>query len=222
VRMSFQSSRNRTIDLFSNHGRRMLARGFSANFRGLAVQLTLDPTVKSLKFVTALAVAEEAVAIGMLVAERDEGRVAYDIVDERPDRDIDTEGLLLIALAMRGITRAEVDARLIGSEPLAGNCKRIWKHRDVDVSPDVRARIDGVLAARRLSVRDLGRATRLRSAMATVCALICRRVLYTDLSTKFGPDSWVAGRADPNVGKSSPVQRQMLIATAGELGGSKR
>jgi hypothetical protein len=76
--------------------------------------------------------------------------------------------------------------------------------------------------ARRLSVRDLGRATKLRSAMATVCALICRRILYTELSTKFGPASLIARRADPGVGTSPPVQRQKPTATAGELGGSKR
>lgn len=90
------------------------------------------------------------------------------------------------------------------------------------VEKHLRARIDGALKARRLSVRDLGRATKLRSAMTTVCALICRRILYTELSTKFGPASWVARRADPSAGTSPPVQRQKLTATAGELGGSKR
>jgi hypothetical protein len=185
--------------------------------------LTLDPTVTSLRFVTSLPVADAEVAVGMLVVERGNGNVAYDIVDERPLRDIDSEGLLLIALERHGITRVEVDARLIGWEPRADNCKRIWMHRDADVSPDLRARIDGALEVRRLSVRDLARATKLRSAMAAVCALLCRRILYTELSTKFGPASWVARRADLSVGASPPVQRQDLTATAdGELGGSKR
>jgi hypothetical protein len=188
----------------------MLASGRSINFRRLAVQLTLDPTVKSLRFVTSLPVADEEVAVGMLVVERDEGSVAYDIVDERPDRDIDSEGLLLIALDTYGITRVEVDARLIESEPRAGNCKRIWKHRDVQVSPDLRARLAGALKARRLSVRDLGRATELRSVMATVCALICRRVLYTELSSKFGPGSWVARRSDRGVDSSPSAARKPL------------
>jgi hypothetical protein len=200
----------------------LLASRRSPNFRRLAVQLTLDPTVKSLRFITSLPVADEEVAVGMLAVERDEGSVAYDIVDERPDRDIDFEGLLLIALEKHGIARVEVDARLIESEPRAGNCKRIWKHRDVEVSPDLRTRIDGTLESRRLSIRDLGRATKLQSAMAIVCALICRRVLYTELSTKFGPASWVARRADPSVGTLPPVQRQKLTTTAGESGGSKR
>ena len=38
--------------------------------------------------------------------------------------------------------------------------------------------------------------------MAIVCALICRRVLYTELSSKFGLASWVARRADRMAGKS--------------------
>jgi hypothetical protein len=192
----FQFRRNQAIDLLSVRGRRMLGPDRSSNFRRLAVQLTLDPAVRSLGFVASLPLAAEEVAVGMLVAERDEGSVAYDIVDERPHRDIDSEGLLLIALEKHGITRVEVDARLIGSEPLGSNCKRIWKHRDVEVGADLRVKIDGALEARRLSVRGLGRATKMRSAMATVCALICRRVLYTELSTAFGPASWVARRSD--------------------------
>jgi hypothetical protein len=218
----FQFRRNQAIDLLSVRGRRMLGPGRSSNFRRLAVQLTLDPAVRSLGFVASLPLAAEEVAVGMLVAERDEGSIAYDIVDERPHRDIDSEGLLLIALERHGITRVEVDGRLIESEPRASNCKRIWRHCDVEVSPDLRAKIEGALEARRLSVRDLGRATKLRSAMTTVCALICRRILYTELSTKFGPASWVARRAGPSVNTSPPVQRQKLTATAEELGGSRR
>jgi hypothetical protein len=223
VQMSLQFGRNRAIDLFSGRGRRMLASGRSSNFHRLAVQLTLDPTVTSLRFVTSLPVADAEVAVGMLVVERGKGRVAYDIVDERPHRDIDSEGLLLIALERHGITRFEVDARLIGSEPRAGNCKRIWKHRDVKVDPDVRAMINDALGARRLSVRDLGRATKLRSAMTIVCALICRRILFTELSTKFGSASWVAKRGNQSTDMSPPVKRQVLTATAGgKLEGSKR
>jgi hypothetical protein len=200
----------------------MLTSGRSSNFRRLAVQLTLDPTVKSLRLITSLPVADEEVAVGMLVVEREEGSVAYDIVDERPDRDIDSEGMLLIALEKYGIKRIEVDARLIEAEPRAGNCKRIWRHRDVEVNPDVRARIDGALKARRLSVRDLGRATKLRSAMAIVCALICKRVLYTELSSKFGPASWVARRSDRGVDSSPSVARKSLTEPARILSGDTK
>jgi hypothetical protein len=112
--------------------------GRSPNFRKLAVQLTLDSAVQSLRFITSLPIDDEEVAVGMLVAGWDEGSVAYDIVDERPHRDIDSEGLLLIALERHGITRQEVDAASINVEPRAGNCESIWKHRHREVSPTVR------------------------------------------------------------------------------------
>jgi hypothetical protein len=200
----------------------MLASLRPSSFSRLAIQFTLDPTVKSLRFVTSLPVADEEVAVGMLVVERDEGGVAYDIVDERPDRDIDSEGLLLIALEKHGITRVEVDARLIGSEPRAGNCRRIWKHRNVEVSPDLRARIDGALKAHPLSVRDLGHAAKLQSAMAIVCALICRRVLYTELSSKFGPASCVARRSDRGVNSSTAAARKSLTEPVRMMSGDTK
>ena len=117
----FHFRRNRAIDLLSISGRPMLSLSAPPSFRRLGVQLTLDPTVLSLKFVTSLPLADEEIALGMLVARRAEGSVAYDIVDERPHRDIDSEGLLLIALDHHRITRVEIDARSIGAQPQAGN-----------------------------------------------------------------------------------------------------
>lgn len=196
------SRRNQAIDLLSAADQQMLPDDRSSNLHRLAVQLTIDPAVRSFRIVTSLPLGHEQVAVGMLVAERDEGLVAYDIVDERPQRDIDTEGLLLIVLERHGITRVEIDAGLIGAQPMAGHCEQIWKHRNLEVDPDVRAMIEQTLEGRRLSVRDLGRAAKLRNAQATVCALICRRVLYTDLSSRFGLASWVARRADRMAGQS--------------------
>jgi hypothetical protein len=194
--------RNQPIDLLSAAEQQMLPDGRQSNLYGLAVQLTIDPAVRSFRFVASLPLGDEQVAVGMLVAERDEGLVAYDIVDERPHRDIDTEGLLLIALERHGITLVEIDADNIGAQPMAGHCEYIWKHRNLEVGQDVRLLIEQALEGRRLSVRDLGRAAKLRNAQATVCALICRRVLYTDLSSRFGLASWVARRADRMAGQS--------------------
>ena len=194
--------RNQAIDLLSAAEQQMLSNGRASNLHRLAVQLTIDPAVRSFKFVASLPLFDKKVAVGMLVAERDEGLVAYDIVDERPHRDIDTEGLLLIALERHGITLVEVDAHTIGAQPMAGQCDYIWKHRDLDVGPDVHALIERTLEGRCLSVRELGRATKLPNALATACALICRRVLYTDLSSRFKLASWVARRVDRIAGNS--------------------
>jgi hypothetical protein len=64
--------------------------------------------------------------VEMLVADGGQGRVAFDIVDERPDRNIDDEGLLLLALEHHAIRLAEMDSVSINAEPRAGNAVRIW------------------------------------------------------------------------------------------------
>jgi hypothetical protein len=186
----------------------MLGCGNESISRRLAVQLTLDPGVRSLGFVPTLPVAGEEIEVGMLVAEHDHGRIAYDIVDGRAHRDIDTEGLLLIALDQHGITPRAVDTLSICAQPLAGHCDRIWEHRALEVDHSLRARIEDALDGRRLNVRQLGHAVGERNAVPIVCALICQRVLYTELSTKFGPGSWIARRADrvePALGRKRPA-----------------
>ncbi|MGR6747884.1 hypothetical protein, partial [Aeromonas veronii] len=80
-------------------------------------QLTLDPDVLSLELVESLSVAGRDVEIGMLVAQFKQTAVAYDIVDEREYRDLDSEGMLLIALDLHRIARVEVDADTIQAEP---------------------------------------------------------------------------------------------------------
>lgn len=195
----FQFHRHEGIDLLSARGRRLLGSDRSSDLHKLAVQLSLDPGVRSLSFVTTLPVAGEQVAVGMLVAEREEGRVAFDIVDGRLHRDIDSEGLLLIALQQHDIARIETDAAAINDEPRASNCKRIWRYRDHRVSAGLLAKIERAAEMRPLSVRDLGAFAGRGNAMPIACALICRRVLYTDLSVRFGPGSRIALRGDRDV-----------------------
>src|ERR1700738_4505636 len=67
-------------------------------FNHLAIQLSVDPLVRSIKYVDSLSALRRRVKVEMLIAEREDGRFAYDLIDERPPRDLDEEGLLLIAL----------------------------------------------------------------------------------------------------------------------------
>ena len=64
----------------------------------------------------------------MLVVDCDQGRVAFDIVDERLARDIDDEGLTLLALQRHEIRLAEVDSETINEDPRVGNSSLIWRH----------------------------------------------------------------------------------------------
>ncbi|MHC2676988.1 hypothetical protein ACVI1J_009151 [Bradyrhizobium diazoefficiens] len=198
-----RSRRYPTIDLLSASGRALLGCGNESNCRRLAVQLTLDSTVSSLSFVPTLPLAGEQIEVGMLVAEYDDGFVAYDVVDERVDRDIDTEGMLLIALDKHDITLRAVDTFSICAQPLAQNCERIWEHRGLEIDRHLGARIERALERDRLSVRELSHAVGERNITPIVSNLICKRVLCADLATFPDRDAWVARRSDRLVENSS-------------------
>jgi hypothetical protein len=115
----------------------------SPNFNRLVIQLWLDPATTWLEYVESLSLPEGNmnVTVEMLVADRAKGRVAFDLVDERPVRDIDTEGLLLLALEHHQILLAEMDGASINAEPRASNSLRIWRHRDCRVKQGLVAAI---------------------------------------------------------------------------------
>jgi hypothetical protein len=135
--------------------------------------------------------------VEMLVADGGQGRVAFDIVDERPDRNIDDEGLLLLALEHHAIRLAEMDSVSINAEPRAGNAVRIWRHRGRQIKQGLVAAIDRALAPHQaIPIRTVGTRAGFSEPMRTVSALICQGMLDTDLSVKFGLNSFVVRRAD--------------------------
>lgn len=126
---------------------------------GLAIQCSLDPEVRALSFLSRLKFRGEDVDIGMTIAEFDGGRFVLDIVDDRPLRDLDTEGMHLLALAERGIGVMEFDADDILSEPFASNCKQVWKYQRAAPLPSTQASILGELSRRAaMTIRELSKA----------------------------------------------------------------
>jgi hypothetical protein len=199
ARASSRQSLSVTTDPREARNRRAIAKTpkHSPSFVKLAIQLSLDSTVTWLEYVESLPLAESNVTVEMLVADCDEGRVAFDIMDVRPDRDIDAEGLLLLALEHYQIRIVEIDSISINDEPRASNSLRIWRHRGRQVEKGLVGKIDRALAGQRsVSIRSLGTLVGLSEPLATASALICRRVLDTDLSIKFGLNSLVARRWD--------------------------
>lgn len=206
------SRRYEQVDLLSANGRALIGSGTESGWQRLAVQLTLAPAVHSLSFVAALRLAGEQIDVGMLVAEYDDGLVAYDIVDERDDRDIDTEGMLLIALDQHEISVSAVDSSSIFAQPLSRNCELIWKHRGIEVDPDIVVRIEHALEGDSLSVRELGHAVKERNVVPMVASLICKRVLYTDPFVELDMDAWIARRSHRRV-EDSPAARRSVRRT---------
>lgn len=151
----------------------------------LAIQLSLDLDIASVRYVASLPLFDRIVPIQMVVADTVDGPVAFDIVDARPERDLDEDGLMLLTLQHHQIRLVEIDRATIGTEPRAGNCRKIWRHRNHHVEASLVAAVDRAVAEGAApSIRTLGRAIGLRYPMATVCALICHKHLQTDLGKR--------------------------------------
>lgn len=176
-----------------------LVQSCPSKFADLAIQLLLDPAVLRIRYIRSISYQRRQVPVEMLVAELGSGRVALDIVDERPSRDIDDEGLLLLALGRNKIRLVEIDCAGIDEEPRAENCRRIWSHRNYEVPPSLKIGVVRALAKaphRHLSIRALSNSIRVRDPMNLVCALISQGVLAIDLTAPLTLDSIVGPRSD--------------------------
>jgi hypothetical protein len=167
-------------------------------FNNLVIQLSVDPLVRSIKYVNSLSALRRRVKVEMLIAEREDGgRFAYDLIDERPPRDLEEEGLLLIALQENCIGLIEVDRTQVNEEPRSGNCLLIWKHRSHPVDGFAKTAIDRALRKHGpLTIRELGEIAKLSNPLKTVCALAWEGVLAVDLSRQLDAEARVARRID--------------------------
>lgn len=159
-----------------------MASGLSRSHRALTIQLSLDPLVSSFDFVQSLRLYGREVPIGMFVAKCAARRTAFDLVDERPQLDLDQEGLLLMTLRLHGIELVECDGPSLQAEPRASNCRRIWRHRDRHIESAMMEALPRAFGDDHLlTIGELGEKLGLANAIPTVCALLCRRKLVVDL-----------------------------------------
>jgi hypothetical protein len=160
--------------------------------RKLAIQLTIDPTVISIEYLSSLPLLGESVSVEMIVAERDSGRTAYDFVDERPPNDLDGDGLLLLALKNHLIELIQIDRVQVDQEPRLRSALRIWRHRNCSVGQIQRREIEETLKAHGpLSIRRLGRMVGLESPFKASCSLIWHGVLAADVWQPFDRNAFV-------------------------------
>jgi hypothetical protein len=188
----------------------------SPNFRRLVIRLWLDPETTWLEYVESLPLpgANVNATVEMLVVDCGQGRVAFDIVDERLVRDVDDEGLVLLALQHHGIRLTEVDSETIDEDPRVGNSLLIWRHHGHRVNQQLVGAIDRVLAGRQqIKVRTLGTLVGLSQPqlIVIVSALISQGMMDTDLSVRFGPDSFVTRRWGPAAGVTSQVRSAVRL-----------
>jgi hypothetical protein len=166
--------------------------------RDALIQASLDPAVRSIEFIASARVSAETAALNAIVLVRDDGRYLLDVVPARAVRDVEAEGLALIALDELGLKPLTITAEEIGREPRCANARLVWSYNGISVPIGVRMRIlqvlmdDGPMQLGRLlkTVRSE------RDPAPALMALACADVLELDLkSIPLGPMTQVRSRA---------------------------
>jgi hypothetical protein len=158
--------------------------------RDALVQASLDPAVRSIDFIPTARVGSAPVDLNATVIHRDDGRFYLDVVAARSLRDVEDEGLALIALQNLGLAAITLTAADIQREPRFANSRLVWSYREYPVGIGLRMRIlqtladDGPMALSRL----LSAVRSERDPSPAVMALACADLLELDLvSQPLGP-----------------------------------
>lgn len=165
--------------------------------REALVQASLDPAVRSLAFLPSAHVAAAPVELDAVVVTRDDGRFHLDVVPARRVRDLEDEGLALIALREFYLEPFTVTAEDLKAEPRCGNCRLVWSHHRRFVPLPMRIRI--LQALRDDGPMELGRLLEGiradRDPAPSVLSLACDDLLELDLTSRpLGPATMVRSR----------------------------
>lgn len=158
--------------------------------RDALIEATLDPQVRSIDFLAKARVDAAQVDLGATIIVRDDGGFVLDVVPARPVRDVEQEGLALIAYSRLGLNQLTLTASDIKREPRYANSRLVWSYRLAPVGISMRMVVLQVLA-------DDGPMTlaRLLSAIRSdrdpnpaIMALACSDLIELDLvSRPLGP-----------------------------------
>jgi len=148
-------------------------------------QFALDPAVSALEFVESVDVAGSIVRVDALVVTGVR-RNLIEFEHASVLRDLDDEGLHLLALQKLQATPLFLSTSFIRRKPVAANAREIWSHHAHRVGLDRRLAIcsaldlNGPMHMASLA-REFG-----RDAKLDVYALACEAALTIDLGTRLG------------------------------------
>jgi len=165
--------------------------------RDALVQASLDPTVRSIEFIPTVAAFGDIIALNAIVLRGDAGSKVLDIVETRPLRSIDDEGLVLLAFDHLGLTAHTITAADLRRQPKAANSSLVWSCRYTRVPASDRVRVlqalgeDGPMPLAGLSAEVRWSV----DPVAGVLALACLDLVELDLaSIPLGPETVVRRR----------------------------
>jgi hypothetical protein len=166
--------------------------------RDALIEASLDSTVRSIDYVASARVASTSVKLDAVIIVRDDGRYVLDVIESRPLRDMDAEGLAQIALRDLGLTALTITRADIQREPRFTNSKLVWAYRMHAVGIAMRMRILGILTedGPMSLVRLLASIQSDRDPSPAIMALACADLIELDLVTRpLGPATIARSRS---------------------------
>ena len=159
-------------------------------------QAALDGSVDTIEYVDALAVGGSNVDIASIVVTRRRYRTLLDIFDvDTPIRDLDEEGLYLLAAQQLSAQPVMLARDEIRREPVASNARQIWAEHDRCVDIDRRLAIADVVRHHGpIYLDDLCREVG-RHARYDVFSLACQTVIQLDIDVPLGESIVTLGPA---------------------------
>jgi hypothetical protein len=154
--------------------------------RDALIQATLDPSVRAIEFLSQARVDATPVDLDATVIVRDDGRFVLDVVPARPVRDVEQEGLALIAFSQLGLKPSTLTAADIKREPRFANSRLVWSYRLAPVGITLRMRVlqilgdDGPMSLSRL----LSAVRSDRDPNPAIMALACSDLIELDLVSR--------------------------------------
>jgi hypothetical protein len=161
-----------------------------AHLRDALIQASLDPVVRSIEFLAAARVGAASIDLNAIVLERDDGRYLLDVVPARPLRDVEHDGLALIALEELGLPSIVLTTADIQREPRFANSRLAWSYRLHPVGISMRMHVLQVLSDDGpMMLGNLLDAVRSdRDPIPAIMALACANLIELDLvSQPLGP-----------------------------------
>lgn len=166
------------------------------------IQLSLDASVRSIDYIPSVSVGVQEVDLDAIIVERESGRFVLDIIPARPIRDLEDEGLVLIALGELNLPTWAMTSEDLRREPRFSNSRLVWLYNRHRVPFELRMRILEVLSEHQSTqlaqllqeVQGGSRGSR------AVMALACANLIEIDLvSQPLGPTTVVQSRAPAGV-----------------------
>ncbi len=152
--------------------------------REALILASLDPQVRAIEYVASAVIASgHVVDVGAIIVQRDDGRFLLDVLPGRRIRNVEDEGLALIAIEELNIKPWAISAKSLRREPRFSNALFVWLYNEHRVPPEQRKRILRVLTDK--EPIELGQLERIvqsrRDPFNSVMALACADLVELDL-----------------------------------------